>query len=230
LKTDKTIVQFSAGSLLLEKHFCRVSMTETGLVIRTVVILVSQTLVSSRALSQTTAQLNTPVSAQTQASAPVTQLPPGAKVAFIDPQRIFQESAEGRASMERIKTLTQKKQVENAAKQKGFQDRQQQLQSRASVLNEAARIQLEKDIEKQQVEVQRFQQDAQAEINELQTEVQKEFGQKLSSILQQIGKEKELQLIFNASEPGFLWLEPALDISADVIKRLDLLRPPAAKK
>src|SRR5204862_361283 len=79
---------------------------------------------------------------------------------------------EGKAALTRVQALTQKKQTENAAKNKALQDAQGKLQGSGSVLNDVARAQLEKDIEKQQVDLQRFQQDAQAEIQELQQEVQ----------------------------------------------------------
>ena len=42
-------------------------------------------------------------------------------------------------------------------------------------MSDAARAQLEKEIERQTVEGQRFEQDAQAELNELQQELQHDF-------------------------------------------------------
>src|SRR5438105_2766108 len=111
---------------------------------------------------------------------PPAPFPAGAKVAFFNPQIVFQASAEGKAALTRVQALTQKKQTENAAKNKALQDAQAKLQQGGSVLNDAARAQLEKDIEKQQVDLQRFQQDAQAEIQELQNEVQNDFVKKLN--------------------------------------------------
>ena len=69
-------------------------------------------------------------------------------------------------------------------------------------MNDAARAQLEKDIERQTTEAERFQQDAQAEINELQQELQNEFQKKLLPILEQIANEKGLQVLFSAADAG----------------------------
>jgi len=88
-------------------------------------------------------------------------------------------------------------------------------------MNETARVQLEKEIEKQTKDAERFQQDAQAEINELQQEVQNEFVKKLSPIVDAIAVEKGLQIVFNASESGLAWATPGLDLTGDVIKKLD---------
>src|SRR5439155_23856636 len=129
-------------------------------------------------------------------------------------------------ALTRVQALTQKKQTENAAKNKALQDAQQKLAQGGSVLNDAARAQLEKDIEKQQVDLQRFQQDAQAEIQELQQEVQNEFGKKLNPILEKISTEKGLQLLFDADQPGLAWAAPGMDLTAEVIKAMDGSKTP----
>ena len=169
------------------------------------------------------------------APAPVPAQPPapfpaGAKIAFFNPQAVFQASADGRAAVTRVNALIQKKQTENADKAKLLQGNQQKLQTSGSVMNETARVQLEKEIEKQTKDAERFQQDAQAEINELQQEVQNEFVKKLSPIIEQLASEKGLHLVFNASESGIAWAAPGLDLTPDVIKKLDALAKPGTAK
>src|SRR5882762_10270016 len=138
-----------------------------------------------------------PVFAQTPAQPPA-PFPQGAKVAFFNPQVVFQSSADGRAAVTRVNALIQKKQTENADKAKLLQGNQQKLQTSGSVMNETARVQLEKEIEKQTKDAERFQQDAQAEINELQQEVQNDFVKKLTPIVNEIATEKGLHIVFNA--------------------------------
>jgi Skp family chaperone for outer membrane proteins len=158
---------------------------------------------------------------------PPAPFPQGAKVAYINPPLIFQQSTEGKVAVARVQAVVQKKQTEGAAKAKQLQDNQAKLQSSGSVMNEAARTQLEKEIERQQREGERFQQDAQAEINEIQQEVNNEFMKKVQPIIDQIAVEKGLHFVFNAPEAGLAWAAPGLDISADVIKKLDSTAKPA---
>jgi outer membrane protein len=160
----------------------------------------------------------TPAPAVTSPPAP---FPVGAKVAFFNPQAVFQNSTEGKAAVTRVNALIQKKQTENADKAKQLQANQQKLQTSGSVMNEAARAQLEKEIDRQTKDAERFQQDAQAEINELQQEVQNDFVKKLSPIIDQLANEKGLQIVFNAVESGIAWASPGLDLTPDVIKKLD---------
>jgi outer membrane protein len=161
---------------------------------------------------------------------PPAPFPAGAKIAFFNPQAVFQASADGRAAVTRVNALIQKKQTENADKAKLLQGNQQKLQTSGSVMNETARVQLEKEIEKQTKDAERFQQDAQAEIQELQTEVQNEFVKKLSPIVEALAVEKGLHLVFNASESGIAWAAPGLDLTPEVIKKLDAIAKPGTAK
>jgi Skp family chaperone for outer membrane proteins len=187
-------------------------------------------------LAQTpAAQAPKPAAPAAPAPAPAPAQPPapfpaGAKIAFFNPQAVFQASADGRAAVARVNALIQKKQTENADKAKLLQGNQQKLQTSGSVMNETARVQLEKEIEKQTKDAERFQQDAQAEINELQQEVQNDFVKKLSPIVEALANEKGLHLVFNASESGIAWAAPGLDLTADVIKRLDANAKPGTAK
>jgi Skp family chaperone for outer membrane proteins len=88
-------------------------------------------------------------------------------------------------------------------------------------MNEAARTQLEKEIERQTKDAERFQQDAQAEINELQQEVQSEFLKKVSPVIDQVANEKGVQIVLNADAQIFAWADMGLDLSADIVKKLD---------
>jgi outer membrane protein len=160
---------------------------------------------------------------------PPAPFPAGAKIAFFDPRVVFQNSTEGKAGLARVKAVTDKKQNENNDRQKKLAADQQKLQTGGSMLNDAARAQLEKDIEKQQVDMQRFQQDAQAEINEIQQEVQNDFVKKLQPVVDKIAAEKGLHLLFNSAEAGLAWAAPGLDLTPEVIKAIDT-KPGTAPK
>jgi len=161
---------------------------------------------------------------------PPAPFPAGAKIAFFQPEVAFQNSADGKAGLARVQALITKKQNEVAERTKQLQANQQKLQTSGSVMNDAARSQLEKEIERQQKDGERFQQDAQAEVQELQQEVQNEFVKKLTPIIDQLAAEKGLQLVFNAGQSGISWAAPGLDLTPDVIKKLDGAKAPATPK
>ena len=147
--------------------------------------------------------------------------PEGAKVAYIDIQRIANQSAEGKAATAKVQALVQKKQAETNEKTKQIQADQQKLQSGMSVMSDQARAELEKKIERQNIELQRLTQDAQQEVQDLQQTLQNEFQRKLMPIVQQVAQDKGLHLLFSAADAGIVWADPGLDITADVIKQFD---------
>jgi outer membrane protein len=159
-----------------------------------------------------------PAQAPTQLTVP---FPPDAKVAYIDIQRIANESAEGKAATTRVKGLQDKKLAELGERQKQLQANRDKLEKSGAVMNDAARAQLEKEIERQGVDIQRATQDAQAEVQELQQELQLEFQRKLSPIIQQVAQERGLYMLFSRFDSGLVWASPGLDITAEVVKRFD---------
>lgn len=162
-----------------------------------------------------------PTQAPAPAPAPPRPFPEGSKVAYVVLQRIANESSDGKAATSRIQALQQKKAAELNDKQKQLQTAQQKLEKEASILSATAAGELQKQVEKLQVEIQRFTQDAQAEVQELQQQLQQEFQVRLEPVLQEIGKEKGLHFIFNGPDAGLVWADATLDISGDVIKKLD---------
>jgi len=151
--------------------------------------------------------------------------PAGAKYAFVNIQRIAAESAQGKSLSSRVQALNNQKVNELNDKNKALQASQQKLESGASVLNDAARGQLEKDIDRQQTDIQRFTDDAQKEVQELQNELQAEFQQKLGPVIQQIAQEKKLDILFSALDAGIVWADAGLDLTSEVIRRFDAANP-----
>src|SRR3954471_8768219 len=154
---------------------------------------------------------------------PSAPFPAGAKLAVVNLQQIANLSGEGKISTAKVQALMAKKQTEAQTKSKALADAQAKLQSSGGILSDAARAQLEKDIERMNVEGQRFQQDAQAEINELSQQLQGEFQQKLFPVLEAVSKEKGIQVLLSAADAGVVWAEAGLDLTMDTVKKLDAM-------
>jgi Skp family chaperone for outer membrane proteins len=157
---------------------------------------------------------------------PQAPFPAGAKAGFVNLQAIAQLTTDGKAAAAKVNALATKKQNEGAEKSKALQANQAKLQTSGNVMSDTARAQLEKDIERQTVEGQRFEQDAQAELNELQQQLQQEFQAKLLPVLIQLSQEKGLQVLFSAGDAGVIWIEPGIDLTLEAVKRMDAATAP----
>jgi outer membrane protein len=159
-----------------------------------------------------------PPAAQAEAPRPY---PEGAKIAYIDIQAVASNSSDGKAATGRLQELEKKKIGEIQAKTKQLEDAKTKQQTSSTIINDAARLSLEKEIDKLTREVQFLQQEAQSERNALQTELQVEFQRKLNPVLEQIGKEKNLHMLVDIQNSGAVWVDTGLDLTQEVIKRLD---------
>jgi outer membrane protein len=172
-----------------------------------------------------------PPAAQTPAPAvpaPTAKFPDGAKYAYINIQAIAGSSAEGKASTARLEALRTKKANELAAKNKSVEDNQKKLTS--SVLAADVQAQIQRDIDKAQVDIQRMTQDAQSELQELQNELQLDFQRKLGPVVQQLAVEKGLHILFSQTDSGIVWADPGLDLTAELIRRFDAAMATAKPK
>ena len=168
----------------------------------------------------------------TAATAAPRPYPEGAKIAFIDMQGIAAGSVEGKSFSGRIQELTKKKTAEIAEKNKALEAARNKQSTGAAIMNDSARLALEKEIDKLTRDVQYAQQEAQADVQALQTELQVDFQRKLNPILEAVAKDKGLHMLVDIQNSGAVWVDTGLDLTAEVIKRLDAATKsaPAVKK
>ena len=151
---------------------------------------------------------------------PAVPFPSDAKYAFVDVQAVAANSAAGKAASARLQQLTESKQKEIGDKNKQLQALTSKRDTSVGVMNDAARAQLDKDIDKLQRDIQFANSNAQAEVGDLQNELQGDFQKKLMPIIEEVAKEKGLYVVFTA-EAGVAFVHPGLNITPEVIKRFD---------
>ncbi len=167
-----------------------------------------------------------PPAAQTPpAAAPkpavIVPFPADSKIAFIDVNAVAQNSAAGKDAAKKLQDFQTKKVAELGEKNKQLTAMTTRRDSGTGVLNDAARAQLDKDIANLQRDIQFAQQNAQAEFQDLQNDVQGEFQKRLIPVIDEVAKEKGLYAVFTIGDSGAAYVHPGLDLSAEVIKRLD---------
>ena len=170
-----------------------------------------------------------PAAAQPQAQAPV-PFQTGLKYAYVQLQMVAQESQQGKLLSGKVQALQEQRLKELQDKDKQLKAAQEKLEKGATVLNDAARAQLQLDIERQQRDLQRAQEDAQQELQALTQQLQNEFGRLVLPMIEKVAKEKQLHFVFDADQSGLVWAEPGMNLTMDVVRALDAAGPakPAA--
>lgn len=190
------------------------------------VALLVLTLAATPALAQTPGAppATQPPAAATPAPEPPRPFPQDSKIAYIVLQRIAAESVEGREATGRVQALQQQRMTDLSERQKALQGLQAKLEQGGAVMSATAQADIQKQIERAQVDLQRATQDAQADVQELQQTLQDEFQERLIPIIEAVARDKNLHFIFNGPDSGLVWADVALDISGDVIVKMDQMR------
>lgn len=143
------------------------------------------------------------------------------KIGAINLSYVARMSKAGKEGLSRIDDASRKKAAEVDARAAELQKQQTESQETSVGLSARALADLQRAFEKSKVNFERLQQDAQKEIEAMQTQFEIDFRAKLTPVIDEVSKEKGLQFVFGLEQAAIIWWNPAVDISEDVVKRLD---------
>lgn len=143
-------------------------------------------------------------------------------VGVVNIDAVIQQSAKGKAALATIEDFRARKQDELQAMVKQYQDKQQEAQAMAASLSDDKRRELSAELQSMQTNLQRAREDAQREGQRRTNEVLEDLDRQLGPLVSQVAQAKNLQLVLQLRpELGIVFVDPAIDITADVIARFD---------
>lgn len=152
-----------------------------------------------------------------------------ARVAVVDVQKVLTQSTPGKAAYERLKKM----QDERISKAKQMDDElkklDQDIAAKRVSLSEDKLTEMAKQLNDKKIAMQRYAQDADREIGEARDRELQALQTRIEPVIDAIGKEMGLALIFNKFESGLVYAADAVDITDTVVKRFnDAVNTPAA--
>jgi len=142
-------------------------------------------------------------------------------VAVIDVQRVVTESDPGKASLEKLKQLQNQKLEQGKKLQQELDALRGQFAKQRFTLSEDKLAALQKQIEDKTISLKRFQDDAQRELEDARKRELDGLEQKIMPIINQLGQEKKLTLIFNKFQSGLVYADEGVDITDEVIQKFN---------
>jgi Skp family chaperone for outer membrane proteins len=135
---------------------------------------------------------------------------------------VAQNSKTAKAAIAQVQEFGRKKSIEVESKAAELEKQQTALQQQSASMSPRAVADLQRSFDKSRLEFERLQQDAQAEVEAMRTKFDAEFRIKLAPIVDAISKEKGLHFVFGIEQATMVaWWSPAVDISDEVVRRLD---------
>ena len=164
-------------------------------------------------------------------AAALAQEAPKLTVAVIDVQQVVNESAAGKETMTRLRKLQDDKVAEGRRKADDLDGLRKQLATQRATLTDAKVAELEKQIEDRQVELQRFSDDTKQYLAEAQRRELEALERQIMPIINELGREMKIQMIFNKFQSGLVYADDAVDITELVVRRFNtkVTTAPAAK-
>jgi Skp family chaperone for outer membrane proteins len=144
-------------------------------------------------------------------------------IAVVDFEKAVVESVEGKKSSDKFNATLQARQGEAEKRQKELEDQQRKLQTGARTLSDAAKAEIQRDIDRRTTEMQRRNEDAQKELQALRDELLRPIAERATAILNAMAAEQGYTIVVDLSnqENGVVWFNPKNDITAELIKRID---------
>jgi len=139
------------------------------------------------------------------------------RLAWVSPQRAFYESNDGKAAAAKLNSLQAQASREVDARNAKLKTLQQELAARGTVLAESARREREQQIERFQLDMQRFMEDAQAEFLGVQRTLEKAFLAKFGNAVITVAKKRGLLFVLNQDSGVLAYADPTLDVTPDVV-------------
>ena len=147
----------------------------------------------------------------------------GGRVAVVDFQRAVTENADGKKAQEKFMGELNKRQKEFEDKQKAMTDAQTKLQTGDKTLNDSAKSELARQVDKLNTELQRMNDDAQKDLGELQQQLFRPIAEKTQDVLKSYSAENNFAVVFDVSQQAnsIIYFQDVADITTEIIRRVD---------
>lgn len=150
-------------------------------------------------------------------------------VAYIDVQFILENSNAGRIARDLLKQSTKRAQDRMESMKTEMEELQKRYESQKGVLKPAAREELEKQIIEKQMQLRQELQRTQMDLQNRDAELTGAILDELRPFIEEIAKQRKIELVVEKGESGVLWADPKLDLTQVVLQRYDASKRPGGK-
>jgi outer membrane protein len=144
-----------------------------------------------------------------------------AKIGVIDVQRILTESMAGKEAMGKLKGLQDQKLAEAKAKQEEINQLRARINDGRLSLAEDKIAEMEKQAEDKVIAFRRFQDDADRELQKARDVAFDTIEKRVLPLINQVGSEGGYTVIFNKYSGSLIYADDKVDLTSEIIKRVD---------
>src|SRR5205823_741935 len=122
-------------------------------------------------------------------------------VVVADFERAVVQSVEGKKASDKFNAALQAKQTDIEKRQKDIEEQQKKLQTGARTLSDAAKAEIQRDIDRRTTELKRINEDAQKELQTMRDEMLRPIAERATAILNAMAQEQGYTIVIDVSNP-----------------------------
>jgi outer membrane protein len=151
------------------------------------------------------------------------------RIGVVNSAEVLQKSIEGKNIVARLEEKNKTDQTKLANMDEDIRQLENKLNTQRLTLTNEAMMNMSSDLDKKRTDRKRFAEDSSREFEELRGRLFDKITTEVTPIIEQIGKEMNLEVIFDLTRSGAIYFSPTVDLTAEVIKRYDASKVPAKK-
>jgi len=153
----------------------------------------------------------------------------GTTVAVVDFRRAVAETPDGKSAITKLTAFGTEQETAIKQKIKNADELENQLRTQTGVRSEAARAQLQRDLDAARANIQTMGEDAQNKFDQLQEQLLRPVQLRTATAVRGYATEHGLKIVLDASvlQDGIFYVHDTADITSEIIRRIasDLNRP-----
>lgn len=140
------------------------------------------------------------------------------KIGVVNSQQVLERSEEGKKAIARLQELDKTQQDKISKLDEEIRQLETKLNTQRLTLTNEAILQLTSDLDRKRTDRKRQAEDAMRELQDLRLRLFQKVQTELLPIIEQIGKERGLELILDLGNSGAIYFDPAIDLTEEVIR------------
>lgn len=153
----------------------------------------------------------------------------GGRFGVLNSQLVLEKSVEGKRVIAQLQDRDKKSQADLTRLDNEIKALETKLSTQRLTLTEEAAMQINSDLERKRTDQKRLSEDAVRELQELQYRLFNRVQGELIPIIEGLGKEKGMDIIFDLAKSGAVYVNPVIDLTDEVIRRYDASKAAPAK-
>jgi len=143
------------------------------------------------------------------------------RVGIVNPMEVMEKSAEGKSILARLEKKSKENQDKLVKMDDQIRDLETKINTQRLTLTQESLMNMSSDLDRMRTDRKRFAEDTYREFTQLRDRLFNKVKTELIPIIEQIGKERNMVVIFDLTNSGVIYFTPTIDLTEELIKKYD---------